>query len=234
VKLLGLKGIMPMSRFQLIWAIMMFMGVPAWTLIILLSALKPLDGENTALFPATSALWLYATFLFMYLAPKLAGFLDIALTPGELKRYGGVLRFTTGCIVELIFSFLLGASTTLRTSLFMIGLAFGRSVTWSGQARDAHALSVATAFAGLWPQTLFGVFVLSAAALLAPGLILWSLPLTLGYILAVPFAMASASPALGAALAKTQLCALPEEINEPEILRALKMQLNTPTPSSTP
>ena len=229
VKLLGLKGIMPMSRFQLIWAIMMFMGVPAWTLIIFLSALKPLDGEDVALFPKTSALLLYATFLFMYLAPKLAGFIDIALTKGELQRYGGALRFTIGCLVELAFSFLLGASTTLRTSLFMIGLAFGRSVTWNGQARDAHALSIATAFAGMWPQTLFGIIVLGAAALLAPGLILWSLPLTLGYILAVPFAMASASPALGAALARSQLCALPEEINEPEILRALKTELATPT-----
>lgn len=229
VKLLDLKGIMPMSRFQLVWAIMMFMGVPAWTLIILLSALKPLDGEDVALFPVTSALLLYATFLFMYLAPKLAGFLDIALTKGELKRYGGAWRFSLGCLAELAFSFLLGASTTLRTSLFMIGLAFGRSVTWSGQARDAHALSLSTAFAGLWPQTLFGVFVLGAAAWLAPGLILWSLPLTLGYILAVPFAMVSASPQLGAALAATQLCALPEEIDEPQILKALKTELSTPT-----
>jgi membrane glycosyltransferase len=162
----------------------------------------------------------------MYLAPKLAGFLDIALSSSELKRYGGALRFTCGCIIELLFSFLLGASTTLRTSLFMIGLAFGRSVTWSGQARDAHALSLATAFSGLWPQTLFGVTIWALAGWLAPSLILWSLPLTLGYIFAVPFAMASASPKLGAALARARLCALPEEIHEPEILRALKSELS--------
>ena len=34
--------------------------------------------------------------------------------------------------------------------------ADGKSVTWNGQARDAHALTWATAVAGLWPQTLFG------------------------------------------------------------------------------
>ena len=39
----------------------------------------------------------------------------------------------------------------------MIGLLFGRSVTWSGQARDAHALSWGDGAAGLWPQTLFGL-----------------------------------------------------------------------------
>ena len=232
-KLLGLKGIRPMSRFQLFWAISMFIGVPAWTAIILLAALKPFDGENPALFPAASAAGLYITFLLMYLAPKLAGFIDIALTPGELKRYGGALRFTLGCLTELAFSFMLGASTTLRTSLFMIGLLFGRSVIWGGQARDAHALSLATAFAGLWPQTLFGVVLWGLAALGAPSLIWWSLPLTLGYVLAVPFAIASASPTLGRWLESTRLCALPEEFNCPKVLADLATEGLTPSPHST-
>ena len=221
LKLLGLKGIMPMSRFQLIWAIMMFMGVPAWTAIILLSALKPFDGEDMAQFPAASAIGLYGVFLLMYLAPKLAGFIDIMLTPGEMKRYGGVMRFTAGCLFELAFSFLLGAATTLRTSLFMIGLLFGKSVMWNGQARDAHSLSYATAFAGLWPQTLFGAALFIVTGLMAPSLLLWSLPLTLGYLIAAPFAVMTASPMLGRFLAWCKLCALPEEIDQPEILRAL-------------
>ena len=234
LKLLGTKGLLPMSRFQLVWAVMMFIGVPAWTAIILLSALKPLDGENTAAFPAASAAALYCVFLLMYLAPKLAGFLDIALTPGEVKRYGGAARFTVGCLLELAFSFLLGASTTLRTSLFMIGLLFGRSVVWNGQARDAHALSWSTAIGGMWPQTLFGTVVIGAAALLAPSLILWSLPLTLGYVVAVPFAVWSASPALGRFIARWGLCALPEEISKPAILEALEAELATPVAHQPP
>ena len=221
LKLLGLKGIKPMSRFQLIWAIMMFMGVPAWTAIILLGALKPFDGEDMAQFPAGSAIGLYMVFLLMYLAPKLAGFIDIAMTPGEMRRYGGVLRFSLGCLAELSFSLLLGAATTLRTSLFMIGLLFGRSVIWNGQARDAHALSYATAFAGLWPQTLFGAALFIVTGLNAPNLLLWSLPLTLGYVIATPFAVFTASPALGELISRWRLCALPEEIAPPAILIAL-------------
>ena len=187
----------------------------------LLDALKPFDGEDMALFPAASAIGLYCVFLLMYLAPKLAGFIDIMLTPGEMKRYGGVARFTAGCLFELAFSFLLGAATTLRTSLFMIGLLFGKSVMWNGQARDAHSLSYATAFAGLWPQTLFGALIFLVTGLMAPSLLLWSLPLTLGYLVAAPFAVMTASPGLGRFLAWCQLCALPEEIDQPEILRAL-------------
>ena len=225
VKLLGLEGIRPMSRFQLIWAIMMFVGVPAWTAIIFLAAIKPLDGEDTSLFPAASAAGLYIVFLLMYLAPKLAGFIDIMMTPGGLKRYGGAAHFTKGCLTELLFSFLQGASTTLRTSLFMIGLLFGRSVTWNGQARDAHSLPLRVALAGLWPQMLFGVIVLGFAAWLAPVLVLWSLPLTAGYILAVPFAMWTASVEAGASLTATKLCALPEEFDRPAILAALDAAL---------
>jgi membrane glycosyltransferase len=221
VKLLNLPGLKPMSRFQLVWAIMMFVGVPAWTLIILLCALKPLDGEDLGAFPAGSAAGLYIVFLLMYLAPKLAGFCDIALTPGALKRHGGASRFAAGCAGELAFSFLLGASTTLRTSLFMIGLLFGRSVVWGGQARDAHALPFLLAARGLWPQTVFGVVVIGLAALMAPSMMLWSLPLTLGYLVAIPFAMATASPGFGRWLVNTRLCATPEEFAPPAILDSL-------------
>ncbi len=226
LKLVGLPGLLPMSRFQLVWAIMMFVGVPAWTLIILLCALKPLDGKDLSVFPAASAAGLYVVFLLMYLAPKLAGFLDIALTPGGLKRYGGAARFTLGCLTELAFSFLLGASTTLRTSLFIVGLLFGQSVVWSGQARDVHALSLSFASRGLWPQTLFGCFVIGCAAWLAPALIALSLPLTLGYLVAIPFAMLTASPASGRGLARLGLCAIPEEITRPAILDLLDAALD--------
>jgi membrane glycosyltransferase len=227
-RLLGMKGLLPMSRFQLVWAISMFIGIPAWTAIIALSAIKPLDGEPTALFPAASALGLYGVFMFMYLAPKLAGFLDIALTKGGLARYGGGLRFAVGATTELLFSFLISAAVTVRTSLFMIGLLFGRAVVWNGQARDAHALSWGTAARGLWPQTVFGFVLLAFALSLAPGLILWSLPLTAGYFLAIPFAVATADPRLGAAMARMGLCAIPEEIETPPIIAALANPGNRP------
>ena len=226
VKLIGLlPGIRPMSAFQLVWAVMMFVGVPAWTSIIFLSAIKPLDGENTALFPAASAAGLYSVFLLMYLAPKLAGFIDIFMSEGGVKRYGGATRFAIGCVIELFFSLLQGASTTLRTSMFMIGLAFGRSVTWNGQARDTHALPLDVALRGMWPQTLFGVVVLGSAAMLAPSLVWWSLPLTAGYVLAAPYAMWTASPAAGALLTRAKLCALPEEFEPSPILDALGVAL---------
>jgi membrane glycosyltransferase len=222
LKLLDLPGLKPMSRFQLAWAVLMFLGVPAMTLMIALAPLKFFDGEDLATFPAGLAIGLYVTFLLMYLSPKLAGLADVLLTEGGVRRYGGTAGFLASAVIEIVFSFLLGAVTTFRITLFMIGLLFGRSVIWSGQARDAHGISWATAVRELWQPFLFGCLVCGALAWLSPEALLWSLPLTLGYLVAVPFAVATASPALGKVLARFGLCAIPEELDLPPEIRAVQ------------
>lgn len=215
VHLLGMKGIEPTSRFQLIWAIMMFAGLPAWTAIIALAAFKPFDSDIAMGFPVGSAIAFYVFFLVMFLAPKLAGYLDIAMTRGELARYGGGLRFFAGAATEIVFSFLLAALVTFRTSVFMIGVLFGKTIGWGGQMRDAQAIDGRTAFAALWPQLAFGLALFAVAAVSAPALIAWSLPLTLGYIAGVPFAMLTAWPAAGRWARATGLCAIPEDYAPP-------------------
>jgi membrane glycosyltransferase len=218
--ILAWPGLLAMSRFQLAWAILMFLGVPATTLMIALAPLKALDGDVAA-FPAGLALGLYLAFLGMYLSPKLAGLTDILLSQDGTRRYGGTARFLVGAAIEVATSFLLGAISTFRIACFMVGLAFGRSVIWSGQDRDARRVAWRTAAKGLWPVTLFGVVVCGALAVLAPGALLWSLPLTLGYLLAIPFAVLTAEPALGEAMVRHRLCAIPEEIEPVSEIEAL-------------
>ncbi len=220
LRLLALPGLLPMSRFQLVWAILMFLGVPAMTLMIALAPVKALQAE--ADFPAGAAIGLYVTFLGMFLFPKLAGLADILLTRGGVARYGGAGRFLAGAVLEAPFAFLLGAVSTFRITVFMIGLVFGRSVVWNGQARDAHGVPWRIAIRGLWAPFLFGAAVCGGLAVLSPAAFLWSLPLTLGYLLAIPFAVATASPRLGKALARAGLCAIPEEFALPEEIRAVR------------
>jgi membrane glycosyltransferase len=223
VKLLDLPGLKPMSRFQLIWAILMFVGLPAWTLMIALLPVKAWQDAGLPFYPSGLAAFLYVAFFGMYLSPKFAGAADILLTKGGVERYGGRVKFLISAAIELVFSFLQGAVSTFRTTLFMIGLAFGKArIGWNGQARDAHALSFATAFAGLWPHLAFGIYVLGALALIAPAVMWWSLPLTAGYVLAIPFAMLTALPALGRWFQRSGLCAIPEDIAPPpEVARVL-------------
>ena len=142
-----------MSRFQLVWAILMFLGIPAWTLMIALLAVAACQAQSVADFPSGLAAFLYVAFFTMYLSPKIAGLVDAVLTKGGMARYGGPLRFAVSAAIEIVFSFLQGAVSTIRTTIFMIGLAFGKSVVWGGQSRDAYGISWKTAISDLWPQT---------------------------------------------------------------------------------
>ena len=73
IKLLNLPGLHPMSRFQLVWAILMFIGIPAWTLIIALTPIAAWQLRGVEDFPAALAIGLYVAFFLMYLSPKTRG-----------------------------------------------------------------------------------------------------------------------------------------------------------------
>ncbi|MGF1649432.1 MAG: glucans biosynthesis glucosyltransferase MdoH [Hyphomicrobiaceae bacterium] len=221
VKLVGLPGLKPLSRFQLVWAILMFLGLPAWTFLIGALPFAALEARAIEDFPTELAAALYTTFLLMYLSPKIAGLLDVALTRGGVGRYGGVVRFWASAAIELVFSFLQGAISTIRTTIFMIGLVFGVRVQWSGQSRDAHGVSVVAAIAQTWPQMLFGLYVFGFLYAISPETLVWSLPLTAGYLLAVPFTCLTASPAVGRAFQRLGLCGIPEDFDPPVEVRAL-------------
>ncbi|MBX9927151.1 MAG: glucans biosynthesis glucosyltransferase MdoH [Hyphomicrobiaceae bacterium] len=221
-RLLDIPGLLPMSRFQLVWAILMFVGLPAWTLMIALLPFAAWHFSGVPEFPSGAAIGLYVAFFAMYLSPKFAGLIDAVLTPGEVARFGGPLRFTLSAVIELVFSFLQGAVSTIRTTVFMITLlATGKSVVWGGQSRDAYGVSWRTAVENLWPQMLFGALVCGALWLISPTTLLWSLPLTAGYLLAVPFCVLTSDPALGASMKRAGIAGIPEDFDTPDEVRAV-------------
>jgi membrane glycosyltransferase len=144
------------------------------------------------------------------------------LTRGGVASFGGPLRFASSALLELVFSFLQGAVSTIRTTIFMIGLAFGRSVVWGGQSRDAYGISLRTALENFWPQTLFGVVVCGALYAISPTAFYWSLPLTAGYLLAIPFAVVTAIPELGRLMKRHGIAGIPEDFAPPAEVRAIQ------------
>ena len=131
------------------------------------------------------------------------------------------MRFGAGVLVETFCSFIVGAAANLNISLLLASLPFGRKIEWGAQARDVHGMSWRAAARAFWPHLLFGLLVVGTAARFAPKLASWSLPLTAGYFLAIPFAVASASPRPGRWFTARGLFETPEEFCTPEILRAL-------------
>jgi membrane glycosyltransferase len=216
VHLLNTPGLRPMSRFQLVWAMAMFAGAPASTLFLALAALLPLV-EDVSGFAAAPALAFYAAHLLLSLSPKLIGLLDVALTSGGVKTYGGWTRFIAGALVEIPASFFIGAAAGFAISMQILALPFGAGSFWGVQNRDARQLTLGDAVRALWPQTLFGLALLAALLAGAPVLALWTLPLWIGYVAAIPFASLTSRPGLGAAFAKAGLCATPEEFAPPDL-----------------
>jgi membrane glycosyltransferase len=219
-RLIGLPGLSPLSRFQIVMGIFMYLAAFAWTVMIALSALKVFDP---AIGPGQVQLGIGLFFFsfFLSISPKLTGMLDVLVTRGGAARYGGHLRFLTSSITEIVFSMLLAPIAAVRLTIFMISLVFGRSVIWSGQQRDSQGMSWATAFNGLWPQTLFGLAILALFSWKAPVVLPWAAPLLAGLIFAVPFAVLTASPRVGRFFARHGLCAIPEELNCPRDLQRI-------------
>jgi len=223
LNLMALPGLQPVSRFQLAWAVLMFVGMPAWTLLIVLLPFAAYEARSVPDFPVAGAATLYVSFLVLSLMPKLAGLLDVALTRGGVAGYGGSVHFALSALIEIVVSFLMGAVTTLKTTLFMAGLAIGNArVGWNGQARDTRGLSTANAWMALWPVMLFGIVIAAALAVVSPTALAWAMPLIAGHLLAVPFAVATAAPALGGWFARIGLCAIPEEFETPPEIAALR------------
>ncbi|WP_446698618.1 glucans biosynthesis glucosyltransferase MdoH [Aquabacter sp. L1I39] len=224
IRLMSTPGLLPSglpttSRFQLIWAILMFATQPAVPLALLL---LPLAAWSAPPLAAAIAASLYgATFLFS-LAPKLFGLADVALSPGMTARYGGPLRFAASAASELAFSLLLGAITSLSVTGLLFRMLFGRArAGWNGQSRDPHRVAWSEAAAALWPVTAYGLVAGAGALLVSPVLLAFVTPLLAGCWMAIPFAVLTSDPRLGRFMVRTGLCALPEEATPPAILTRL-------------
>ncbi|MEM8792042.1 MAG: glucans biosynthesis glucosyltransferase MdoH [Pseudomonadota bacterium] len=211
-RLLGMRGLRPVSRFQIFAAIMMYIGAPAWMLMTIAAASKLIDAEGGQINVAFGIAMFFIMFA-VSLVPKIMGLLDIALTRGGVARYGGPVRFAISGMSELIFSILIAPVVAFRVTLFLIGLLFGRTITWNGQNRDAYRLTWSDAARGLWPQTLFGLTLLTATVVGAGwGTALWAAPMVTGLILAIPVAVITADPKFGAWMRNVGLCAVPDDV----------------------
>ncbi|MEM7544281.1 MAG: glucans biosynthesis glucosyltransferase MdoH [Pseudomonadota bacterium] len=229
-QLLGLKGLKPMSRFQVFAAIMMYFGAPAWMLMTFAAVMKVFDTDHANIdfaFAISMFFIMFAVSLF----PKIAGWIDIALRKGGVASYGGGLRFFVGAVVETLFSIILAPVVAFRVTIFMVGLLFGKSVKWNGQQRDAQELSWGTAIRGLWPQMLFGHALMAVIVYGAPSALPWAMPVLLGLCYGIPFAVLTSHPAVGRAAERIGLCAIPDEVTPPKSILALRRSEAAPVPA---
>jgi membrane glycosyltransferase len=220
-RLLTLPGLKPVSRFQLLFAIQMYLGSPAWVAMtaigIVLLALSDTPSGPYESVEVGAGTVLFAIMMLMTFAPKIASIIDVLMTPTARRCYSGTIVFALNILAETLFMALLFPVIALSHTIFLARLILLRSAgTWTGQLRVSHAVPWRLAFRKLWPQMVAGCTILAVVASKAPNDIGFALLGSTGLILAVPFAVATASPLIGALFARIGIGRIPEE-NEPPI-----------------
>ena len=214
LKLLGMPGLKPMGRFQLVNAIMMYLGAPA-SVIMMLAGLAMIGDRASGSARAALAFGLYFLMLWLGFAPRLLGMLDVLLGRERRRLYGGAPRLFAGSLADMIFSLFLGPVMMVAQSVFVFGLIFGRRVLWEAQNRAGRAVPVGEALRGLWPQMLFGLGFAAVLWTYAPSVLPWAAPTILPCLLAVPFTSLTAGTALGRFSVRHRLCAIPDDYAPP-------------------
>jgi len=221
-RLLAMPGLMPVSRAQLLLAILMFVSSPFWILFMTLGMLRVgLADDHSPTFDPETGPVLLALVLTMIFAPKLATLIDVLASAKSRRAFGGGIVLIASFVGEALFSMLLAPVMALAHTRFLIGLAFGRAVVWSGQRRAQHQVSFSQALRRLWPQTLLATAAILWLALAAPAALFGFLPFLAGAALAVPIAVVTSNERLGILLARLGLWRIPDESDPADELQAL-------------
>ena len=227
-------GLTAVSRYHLAFAILMFLGSPAWMGLLIVGTLALAFSPSPAAFIQPDAgLALFVLTLTMWFAPKIATAIDVLMRPQMWKAFGGIRMFISNVVLETIFFTLLCPIMWFGHTIFMSGLPFGRGIGWIGQTRDDHVVPWSEAVHDLWPHTLLGLGAIAVLAATHPAAIPYALFLAGGPALSIPLAVLTANPRLGLAMVRFGIGRLPEETDPPAELRALSlpaMAAATPPP----
>jgi membrane glycosyltransferase len=221
---LRLPGLRPVSRYQLVFAILMFLGSPAWMGLLLIGSAAVALAPSPADFMRFDAgIALLMLVLAMWFAPNIATVIDVLSNAELRRRFGGALRFAASFMITVVFVVLVAPIMWASHTIFLARLLAGRTVGWGAQARDDHEVPWSLAAQHFWPQTLIGLAPVLLLAVTAPSAIPYALFIAGGPLVSIVLAVATASPALGRGLIAIGLDRLPEETDPPPELRALKL-----------
>jgi membrane glycosyltransferase len=195
-----------LSRCQIALAIAMYLSPVGWIGFLLMGTLRSAPVREEV------GLALFAAVMAMTYAPKLATLADVLARPRLRAAFGGGAHVLAGALIETVFWMMIAPVCAVAVSLFLLEVACGRQVGWTGQQRDAARLTFRHAAAKLWPQTLLGIAGLGWLHIHSFG-VFWalSLPVYIGLGASIPIAMATAHPAFGRMLLAAGICRMPEE-----------------------
>lgn len=208
LRLLGTRGMHPVSRYHLLHGAVSYLLSPAWFFLLVIWALLGKDAETNViryfneanpLFPdwppemshIDSAIFLLIMYA-MLLAPKLAGAGIITLNRKATRIYGGRPAFSAAIFVEVLLSIAYAPVLMVQQCKAVGRSVLGVSEPWAPQTRKARHYPLGSLLRFHWLECLVGL--LLTVGLLSGLVSLWLMPIATSLLLAVPLSAASALP----------------------------------------
>jgi membrane glycosyltransferase len=215
-QLIAEPGWRPAHRVMFAVGALSYLMAPLWLLFVAVGVAAGASGSH--------GVGLWALTLVLLLSPRALGVACVWLR-GEHADYGGRARLVLSAALELLVSALQAPVRMLAHSAFVVGTLTGLRLEWKSPPRDATAIGWREAVRRLGmlaaPVGLLAVVALPSDALSAPHLV----PLLAALVLAVPLAVLSSHPRIGAALRRVRMLWVPEERRPPSTLkRALEQR----------
>ncbi|WP_088184427.1 glucans biosynthesis glucosyltransferase MdoH [Sphingobium sp. Z007] len=192
--LMKIKGLHPVSRFQLLVGASAYCTSPLWLALMLVVLGGALTGvwPPAAILPSGGLLALTAVLLF---GPKLLAILWAVADPARRIGFGGGARMTRGVLVDIVLSILMAPVAMLTQTINLFSILMGRKASWNGQTRDRDGMAMTSA---IW---LFKWHILLGAGLttmaVKAGSLGWMSPVVAGLFAAPVLAALTARKDLG-------------------------------------
>lgn len=220
-RLLTLPGLKVTSRVQLVLAMLMFVGAPAWFVLLGTLGWSVHQSSLTQVFDVPSLAILFWLVITMVMLPKLAAGLAVMLRARERRSFGGSGRFVAGFVAETVFSTLITPVLWVSQTVLLAGLPFGKRMTWAAQNRDIQQISWHTAARALGLHTVVGVVLGWLWIDSQQPATWWIAYFIAGLWLCIPVAVLTSWPALGHMLSRWHLASVPQEFAQDGFLNSL-------------
>ncbi|WP_371224858.1 glucans biosynthesis glucosyltransferase MdoH [Roseovarius sp. 2305UL8-3] len=233
LRLLGVRGFHPITRFHLFQGAIAYLLSPAWLTLIAIWAIIGRSGlETTSYFSSTNPLypiwpentqmggWGYLLFIYaMLLVPKITGMIALAMNRQNREIYGGLRRLISSVLFEITCSILYAPILMVQQSLAVFRALIGRDQSWTPQSRSMARYSWGMMLRFHIVESALG-FAMSVAIVF--GVIsLWLAPIALSLIMAVPLSRLSALRVSDGRFPALRLDT-PHSLKEPRIITAAR------------
>jgi membrane glycosyltransferase len=221
------RGLYWVSRLHLMTGIGSYLTAPLWLLFLTLGILISLQAQfvrpeyfpkGFSLFPKwpaqdpVLAAWVFVGTLGLLIVPKVLAYVLLLTQPSSRRAFGGV-KALAGLVIETVLSALIAPVMMIFQSIAVGEILLGRDSGWQVQRRDDGGVTGRELYRKYTAPTLCGVAMAFSAYAISVPLFLWTSPVILGLLLAIPLGFATS-----AGLRPGGLFATPEETSPPHVL----------------